>query len=81
MLTAFVDMLNALRFGRVEETTLKAFKSLARSVEYTDGIVPTDLLVHMLYIFYFCLTLSCLLSSECARAGRSIKRTPPSYGN
>ncbi|KAJ7462772.1 hypothetical protein B0H11DRAFT_1735006, partial [Mycena galericulata] len=39
---AFVDILNAMRFGNIHN--LDAFKALARTVEYTDGIEPTELL-------------------------------------
>ena len=38
-------MLNAMRFGHLEDATVQAFKALARRVEYTDGIEPTDLQV------------------------------------
>ncbi|KAI9059699.1 hypothetical protein FKP32DRAFT_1579524, partial [Trametes sanguinea] len=39
----FVDMLNALRFGRVDPETVRAFSSLSREVHYSDGIEPTEL--------------------------------------
>ncbi|KAF7339973.1 ATP-dependent DNA helicase PIF1 [Mycena venus] len=39
---AFVNLLNAMRFGKIGD--LKAFTALARPVEYTDGIQPTELL-------------------------------------
>ncbi|KAJ7042611.1 hypothetical protein C8F04DRAFT_84082 [Mycena alexandri] len=38
---AFVDLLNAMRFGKVEN--VEAFKALERKVTYTDGIQPTEL--------------------------------------
>lgn len=40
---AFVDMLNDMRFGRVNAKTTEAFKALSRKVTYTDGIEPTEL--------------------------------------
>ncbi|KAH7912988.1 hypothetical protein BJ138DRAFT_1147009 [Hygrophoropsis aurantiaca] len=39
----FVDMLNAMRFGQLEEQTIQAFKKLSRLVVYHDGIGPTQL--------------------------------------
>ncbi|KAJ7770822.1 hypothetical protein DFH07DRAFT_256083 [Mycena maculata] len=39
---AFVDILNAMRFGKIDN--LDAFKALEREVKYTDGIDPTELL-------------------------------------
>ncbi|KAL7285782.1 hypothetical protein ACG7TL_000891 [Trametes sanguinea] len=39
----FVDMLNALRFGRVDPETVRVFSSLSREVQYNDGIEPTEL--------------------------------------
>ncbi|KAI0762728.1 PIF1-like helicase-domain-containing protein [Fomes fomentarius] len=39
----FVDMLNAMRFGRLDEETTKAFYRLDREVKYDDGILPTEL--------------------------------------
>ncbi|EIN13411.1 hypothetical protein PUNSTDRAFT_41012 [Punctularia strigosozonata HHB-11173 SS5] len=39
----FVDMLNAMRFGRLEPPTIAAFKKLSRTVKYDDGIEPTEL--------------------------------------
>ncbi|KAK7064560.1 P-loop containing nucleoside triphosphate hydrolase protein [Favolaschia claudopus] len=38
----FVNLLNAMRFGKMEN--LEPFRALARTVEYTDGIKPTELL-------------------------------------
>ena len=40
---SFVKMLNAMRFGQVDSHTVDEFKKLARAVEYTDGIGPTQL--------------------------------------
>ena len=42
---AFVDMLNAMRFGKLDAKTTQAFKALSRPVVYTDGIEPTELYV------------------------------------
>ncbi|KAK8850592.1 hypothetical protein IAR55_004511 [Kwoniella newhampshirensis] len=39
----FVDMLNEMRFGRLSPQSIAAFKQLARNIEYTDGIEPTEL--------------------------------------
>ncbi|GJE87831.1 ATP-dependent DNA helicase PIF1 [Phanerochaete sordida] len=39
----FVDMLNAMRFGKLLPETIEAFKKLSRRVTYTDNIEPTDL--------------------------------------
>lgn len=39
----FVDMLNEMRFGRMNRLTTETFKSLSRRVVYTDGIEPTEL--------------------------------------
>ncbi|CAK9436482.1 uncharacterized protein LODBEIA_P10400 [Lodderomyces beijingensis] len=41
--TELIDMLNALRLGELTTTIVNKFKSLSRSVEYTDGIEPTEL--------------------------------------
>lgn len=38
-------MLNGMRFGHLDPTTITKFKSLSRTVQYTDGIEPTDLCV------------------------------------
>ncbi|KAH9853029.1 hypothetical protein C2E23DRAFT_702041, partial [Lenzites betulinus] len=39
----FVDMLNAMRFGRLSDQTARAFSGLSREVQYDDGIEPTEL--------------------------------------
>lgn len=39
----FIDALNKLRVGQLDEVTVQLFKSLARRVRYADGIEPTDL--------------------------------------
>ena len=39
----FVDMLNAMRFGNMDEETTRAFRLLSRPVTYDDGILPTEL--------------------------------------
>jgi hypothetical protein len=51
-LSAFVDMLNAMRFGNLDEVVVQAFKRLDRRVLYTDGIEPTDLYVLFLYLSF-----------------------------
>ncbi|CDO75871.1 hypothetical protein BN946_scf184672.g4 [Trametes cinnabarina] len=40
---AFVDMLNAMRFGHVTPDIVTAFTKLDRPLRYTDGIDPTEL--------------------------------------
>lgn len=44
---AFVDMLNAIRFGKTSVSTARAFRQLARTVTYEDGIEPTELQVSL----------------------------------
>jgi ATP-dependent DNA helicase PIF1 len=44
---AFVDMLNAMRFGQMNTWAIEEFKTLARPVAYNDGIGPTQLYGHM----------------------------------
>ncbi|OXG73905.1 ATP-dependent DNA helicase PIF1 [Cryptococcus neoformans MW-RSA36] len=39
----FVDMLNEMRFGRLSNESIVAFKSLARPLKFNDGIEPTAL--------------------------------------
>ncbi|THH12878.1 hypothetical protein EW146_g7285 [Bondarzewia mesenterica] len=39
----FVDMLNAMRVGKLDPDTIARFSSLSRSVQYDDGIEPTEL--------------------------------------
>ena len=40
---AFVDMLNEMRFGTLSSKSIESFKQLSRSIEYEDGLVPTEL--------------------------------------
>ncbi|KAF9458731.1 hypothetical protein BDZ94DRAFT_69221 [Collybia nuda] len=40
---AFVDMLNAMRFGKMDPKIINSFNGLARAITYTDGIEPTEL--------------------------------------
>jgi len=40
---AFVNMLNAMRFGQMSASTIEEFKRLSRAVKYSDGIGPTQL--------------------------------------
>ncbi|EGO02746.1 hypothetical protein SERLA73DRAFT_131020 [Serpula lacrymans var. lacrymans S7.3] len=39
----FVDMLNSMRFGKLDPKSVEAFRKLSRPVKYTDGIGPTQL--------------------------------------
>ncbi|KAG1904438.1 uncharacterized protein F5891DRAFT_922615, partial [Suillus fuscotomentosus] len=39
----FVDMLNAMCFGKLDKASFQAFFSLSRPVVYEDGIRPTQL--------------------------------------
>ncbi|EGO28447.1 hypothetical protein SERLADRAFT_458857, partial [Serpula lacrymans var. lacrymans S7.9] len=43
LLLAFVDMLNSMRFGKLDPKSVEAFRKLSRPVKYTDGIGPTQL--------------------------------------
>lgn len=36
-------MLNEMRYGRMQESTIQIFKSLSRQVSYSDSILPTEL--------------------------------------
>ncbi|RLV90878.1 ATP-dependent DNA helicase PIF1 [Spathaspora sp. JA1] len=38
-----IDMLNALRFGKLQPETIQKFMRLSRRVSYQDGIEPTEL--------------------------------------
>lgn len=40
---AFVDMLNSMRFGIMEQKTIAAFQELEREVKYDDDLEPTEL--------------------------------------
>lgn len=48
---AFVDMLNAMRFGEMDGPAIEEFKKLSRPVIYTDGIGPTQLYDRKLPLF------------------------------
>lgn len=39
----FVDMLNEMRFGSLSADSVKRFRSLSRSIDWGDGIEPTEL--------------------------------------
>jgi hypothetical protein len=39
----FVSMLNAMRFGNIDEKTSVMFRKLSRPLTYDDGIGPTEL--------------------------------------
>ncbi|KAJ3575906.1 hypothetical protein NP233_g801 [Leucocoprinus birnbaumii] len=39
----FANMLNEMRYGKMQESTVRIFKTLDRKVTYTDGIEPTEL--------------------------------------
>jgi hypothetical protein len=41
--SAFVDMLNAMRFANLTTDIIKTFQGLSRPVTYKDGIEPTEL--------------------------------------
>lgn len=41
----FVDMLNEMRFGNLSPKSINMFRSLSRSIEYDDGLGPTELYV------------------------------------
>jgi ATP-dependent DNA helicase PIF1 len=36
-------MLNAMRYGKLDEHTIAEFRKLSRRVVYNDGIEPTEL--------------------------------------
>jgi len=36
-------MLNEMRYGELQESTIQIFKTLNRKVTYTDGIEPTEM--------------------------------------
>lgn len=40
---SFVSMLNEMRFGRLSQKTIEAFRKLERTPKYDDDIVPTEL--------------------------------------
>ena len=40
---AFVDMLNAMRFGKIDQDMTRTFRTLERDIKYNDGIEPTEL--------------------------------------
>lgn len=42
-MVGFIDMLNEMRFGKLSQTSINAFKALARPITYQDGIEPTVL--------------------------------------
>lgn len=58
---AFVDMLNAMRFGDLKPMMVEKFKKLSRPVVYSDGIEPTELWV---YLFVFLAWLDGFLISR-----------------
>ena len=41
----FIEMLNELRFGRLSQESIYKLSKLKRSIEYDDGIQPTELYV------------------------------------
>lgn len=43
---AFVDMLNQMRIGIVEATTVEKFTRIERPLVYPDGLEPTQLYVN-----------------------------------
>lgn len=46
-------MLNAMRFGKLNEDSIRAFGSLSRPVKYNDGIGPTQLYGIIVYYVIF----------------------------
>jgi hypothetical protein len=40
---AFVDMLNAMRWGQISKENIPKFHQLSREVPHEDGIGPTEL--------------------------------------
>lgn len=48
---AFVNILNSMRFGQMDPSTVEQFKKLSRPVNYTDGIGPTQLYSCRLNLF------------------------------
>jgi len=42
-ISAFVDMLNEMRFGNLSTKSIQTFKRLSREIEYDDGLGPTEL--------------------------------------
>jgi ATP-dependent DNA helicase PIF1 len=41
-------MLNEMRYGRMQESTIQIFRTLSRQVVYTDSILPTEMCGHCL---------------------------------
>lgn len=46
IVVAFARMLNEMRYGKLQESTIRIFKTLDRELIYTDGIQPTDMWAH-----------------------------------
>lgn len=44
-LAAFVDMLNNMRLGKLDDHAIRAFQRLSRPLHYEDGIGPTQMYV------------------------------------
>ena len=42
---AFVEILNEMRFGKLQSGTVRIFETLSRDIIYDDGTGPTDLYV------------------------------------
>lgn len=51
-LSAFVDMLNEMRFGNLSAKSIQTFKKLSREIEYDDGLGPTELCVILSLLKY-----------------------------
>jgi len=43
IIVAFARMLNEMRYGKMQESTIQIFKALDRELIYIDGIQPTDM--------------------------------------
>lgn len=50
-------MLNEMRFGRLSTKSIMRFKSLARPIEYEDGVGATELYVLCAFLWARCSTL------------------------
>jgi len=73
--TAFVDMLNSMRFGVMEPKTIEAFQNLSRPVVYEDGIEATELYIFLVQYERAKTLIACL--SDIQLVSRSKMRTRP----
>lgn len=49
-LSAFVDMLNEMRYGKLTPTSIAKFKALSRELKFSDGIKATELYGSSFYV-------------------------------